>query len=419
MKMGKRAVSLCALVVGATLLATSALADVMIGSGYNNFKDAVKTTAAALTGEADSFTLEMTSDVKFDGESLNYQSNVLKADVKGNKAESTSRYTDQKRGTSDRYFYTDSTMSVSKLSQEDIYHVIQREDNDVMSSRISNPFEDEMADDAEKIVDAMVGSLKDVIQIEENDGKKMFTGNITEAQVPALINAVLSFGVKYSIADSNIAKEYGIPALTSDIYVRDASGKAIANADGILESIVGKGSIIGKDKNGGDHVLTVELAVNVAGVNSTSVETPNLEGKNVEYHQETRSSGFSKKYIGTYKDDIVDENGEGLEKIGERVLEITSIEGDTVTGKYYETYRDGVVPQESPLSFEFTGNSHKYGYSFAADYTDLDGETKTLSVHSDGGVEGQSITLELDRVQTSSDGYSIRGGSYSLKRVFE
>ena len=43
--------------------------------------------------------------------------------------------------------------------------------------------------------------------------------------------------------------------------------------------------------------------------------------------------GFSSKFVGTYKNNIVMDKDGKFVKIGERMVEITSVDGDKVTGK--------------------------------------------------------------------------------------
>ena len=53
MKLGKKTTALLACSVGAVVFATAALADVAIGSGYNNLKNAAKETMARLTHDVE------------------------------------------------------------------------------------------------------------------------------------------------------------------------------------------------------------------------------------------------------------------------------------------------------------------------------------------------------------------------------
>ena len=49
----------------------------------------------------------------------------------------------------------------------------------------------------EKIADALVGNLKDAVVVTENsDGSKTLSGSLSESQIPALINAVVSLQSK-------------------------------------------------------------------------------------------------------------------------------------------------------------------------------------------------------------------------------
>ena len=56
----------------------------------------------------------------------------------------------------------------------------------------------------EKIVDALVGNLKEYVQVDENaNGERVYSGTLTQMQVPALFNAVSSFYIKQIINEQS------------------------------------------------------------------------------------------------------------------------------------------------------------------------------------------------------------------------
>ena len=109
-----------------------------------------------------------------------------------------------------------------------------------------------------------MGNLKDIVQVAEADGKKMYTANLTESQVPATVNALSSFALKYSLMDGR--NEQGIPNLASDIYVKDAGAKVIENKNGLIESAVGSINFVGKDKNGTERSFSLEISIDITDV---------------------------------------------------------------------------------------------------------------------------------------------------------
>lgn len=420
MKFGKKAASLCALVIGVCLLATSAFADVMLGSGYNSLKDAAKSTAAQLSDGIDNFTGSTTMALKVDGKVVDQSDSTMKYDNKNMRMESTeSHISVDKDAEGTNYYYRDGEKYISKHSGDETYYLSRKtpgiEYGLSDGKMINNPFEEEEAKDVEKVIDAFVGSLKDVVQVEETDGKKMYVANLTQAQIPAFANALVSFGVKYSFMDSYHTDRYGIPALTEDIYVKEGSAKAIENENGIIDSVVGSVTLTGTDKNGVAHEIVVEVSAALTDINSTVVTEPDLTDKKVE---EGNASGreFDTRFVGTYKNNITKMNEAGIEKTGERVVEITSVTNEGLAGRYYETRTDG----ETPLSFDFSLTFDDENYSNRFTYTDAEGNEYGGMIHRNSG-DGSTIMFEIGVKDSPNGGYSIHSENYNnnFARVFE
>ena len=85
--------------------------------------------------------------------------------------------------------------------------------------------------------------------------------------------------------------------------------------------------------------------------------------------------GLDEKYVGSYKNDIVEVKSNSFVKLGERRLDILSVdENGNLTGKYYEIYNDGSAP-ENVRNIEFTGSPSKNGGDITISYTE-NGEQK-------------------------------------------
>ncbi len=376
MKLSKKAATLTALVLGAVMLTTSAFADVILGSGYVGLKNSAKTTMHKLTEEVGNFTVDFTASISVDGVALEFSHDISKYDMINNRSESVSESNSSEGA---RYHYSDMEKSVSKSANEEEYYVSSyRRDSE--STILDNPFLEEEAADVERIVDAFVGNLSDIVQVVESDGKKMYTGHLSDAQVPPVLNALTSYFAKYALIDSlnESAKKKGITLAKNEVYVLSASGKAIENEDGIIEEMVGKLSLSGKKENGVESVYDIEFSLAVTDINQTVVEVPNLEGKKVTYSQSHNI--LAEKYIGTYRNTIVEDDGDSFTKLGERYVEITSIEGDNVYGKYYEVMADGSMGE----NFEFSAAADKERYELVVSYTDSAGNVKNGILHQDG-----------------------------------
>ena len=403
MKLGKKATALCAVVAGAAIFTTSALADVVIGSGYYSLKDAVKETARVLTSEMDNFTFDMSMNLKADGVEVVNANGTAKVDMANKKTEQTGIVNSLKDGTEETYTYEDAAKSIYKRNENSytVYEKVPDEQNGTVL--VGNPFEEEIAQDAEKVVDALVGNLKDLVQVEENDGKKMYIGNISDAQIPTVANAMLSFMVKYSMINEQTSEEYGMPVLESDIYVKEVSGKAVQNEAGFLENAVVSGALVGKDENGAEHTITGECVFSLRDLHQTVITEPSLEGEEVEYVSNTNNRELGQKYVGIYKINILEEQNDQFIKIGERIFEITSVEGNNFTATYTEQYKEGYTP-EVVRNYAINGYYDADRYEFIFDYTDENGVATHGSLYPNAGDLNVNFGIELDE----NGGYTIQ-----------
>ena len=210
-----------------------------------------------------------------------------------------------------------------------------------------------------------------------------------------------AFVAKYSLVSDYRWEEAKFPAISNDIFLQEASGKAVADQDGILETVMGKVTLSGKTEDGVSHTISAELSVTLSDVNSTTVTAPVLTDENSQVAT-GYGNPFDERYVGTYKNDIVTEENGKFVKIGERVLTITSCEDAKVTGSYAEIYKPGY--EQEAKSFDFaTGDEAKYG-DIAFDYT-LDGETRHGMMFITGDCN-QNLRVTPNVTILSDGGYS-------------
>lgn len=355
MKLKKKSAMLISFTVGTLLLATTALADIASKSGYDELKDAVKLTAEKTSETYNSFTVDFSMVMKDNGKTLMSQNETLKYDRTKSARENVSSGTNIYGDKTSYQSYSDKNSAIQKSDEDPVYYVTEytkaRED-----STFTNPFKENAAEDVEKIVDAIVGNLKDHVIVTENaDGSKNLSGSLTEVQIPALVNAVASFQLKQEFNNSG-RNQTNMPHLTKDVFVKEVKGTADVNKDGGLASILGTGVISGKDEQGNVHEITVEALVTVSDVNSTTVTKPDLTGKKVvtnvarEYSENMTNP---ERFLGKFKNDIIIEKDGKFVKLGERYLEITKIDTQSVSGHYYEVYKPEYASYKSQAS-DFT-----------------------------------------------------------------
>lgn len=285
MKRKKNLAMLLSFCIGAALFMSTAFADVISKTGYDQFKDAIKKTVENLSEGYDSFTTEVALSIKDNDKVLMTNSAVAKYDMVNSRMEdiSTTEFAGIKNESN--YTYRDNWMSIYHgYNDKDTYYVNEYEKEMKDAVTIRNFFEDEDAQYIERIFDALIGNLKEYVVVGENsDGSKEFSGKLSDAQIPALVNAVTAYVAKQTVFDSHMERsEIGVPNLKSDIFVKEIRGRANVNGDGIIENLFGELIISGSEEGGTKHDLKVELVFKVYNINSTTVEKPDLTGKNVE-----------------------------------------------------------------------------------------------------------------------------------------
>ena len=342
-------VLVAAFILGALLLAGSALADIKDKSGYEQLKDAIKLAAANCTENYQSFTAEFSTVLKEDGQVLYSDNHLVRYDTINSAKEETTTTKDTTTkdphmGNRSLYRYADKNQSITKSSNENNYIVTTYQDEKTapLINKEDNPFHEERIKDLELIFDALVGNLREQVVVKENpDGSKALSGKLSAGQIPALINAMASFITRQEFNGNRD----GLVHLASDVYIQEVWGTAKISADGSLENIMGTINISGLDKEGREHEITLEMLFGLSDVNATAVVKPDLSGKEIVTREERDFDKAYKptaeKFVGKFKNDILLEKDGRFIKIGERQLEITQLNDEGVQGNFREVLREG------------------------------------------------------------------------------
>ncbi|OJF18065.1 MAG: hypothetical protein A6D91_02615 [Bacillaceae bacterium G1] len=416
MKLGKKAMTALAFAVGTCMFVSTAFADMALGTGYDRLKETVKYTAAQMEDGLDNYTVEWLAELKVDDETVMQVSTVKKYDTRKKAAEDltvTKQFFGQ---TETSWSYFDSEAYIYKHG-DDQYTVVERDARDSDEAYVfRSPFRDEAAEDLEKIVDALVGNLKEYVQVDENaNGERVYSGTLTQLQVPALINAVSSFYMKQIINEqSRYHHDVPLPDIKKDIFVQKVTGTAVEDANGLLKSMRGEITFSGKDSRDVTHEVALHVMFKLKDVGTTAVVKPDLKGKKVEV---STANGLSDKYVGTYKANIVIEKDGEFVNIGERTLEIDSVQDGIIRGRYYETVKPEYAseyPEPYDFTFELSANDYFFTYKNPA------GKEETGALHP--GANG-NIYLRFNVEVHDDGGYSTKAGerwfSGDLIRVFE
>lgn len=358
MKLKKKTAMLMSFTLGTLLFATTALADIATKSGYEQLKDSLKLTAEKASGEFDSFTLDISFVVKDNGEIVMSQNELEKYDRKNSTRESTTARESIFGEKYSGYNYSDKHTMIAFSNGDNTYHVNEFTDERKFNT-LENPFKKDSAADVEKIADALVGSLKDYVMVNENpDGSKALSGSLSEVQIPPLVNAVSSFTLKQQF---NRPYEQKGLNLSKDIYVKEIKGTASVNKDGVLENVLGTAVLSGTDAQGKAHEISIEILGKMSDINATVVTKPDLSGKNVVKHV-AQSAEYGpelsnpQKFVGKFKNDIVVEKDGKFVKAGERIVDITRMDSQSVNGRYHEEYAQGFEQMAAAAKqFNFEG----------------------------------------------------------------
>ena len=358
MKLNKKTATIVSFAIGTIMFTTTAMAQVLTKSGYDQLKDSFKYTAESATTKLSSYTGDISFIIKDNSNIVYSMDELSKADVTNGVKETVTTRTEGSTKSED-YNYADKNSIISKNGQQNIYYLseVTNPQNIAVSS---NPFKQAGAADIEKIADAIVGNLKDAVVVTQNsDGSKALSGSLSESQIPALINAVVSLQSKslFGNTANNPNNNSKMPNITSDIFVKDVKGNMLTTKDGFIQSILGSGVISGKDAKGTEHKLTFELLAKMTNVNATKVSKPDLSGKKVEKNIQQDFSKLTnpEKYIGLFKNDILIEKDAKFIKIGERFIDVTAVDDKAISGRYYEEYVKGYeeyVTDKKDLKFD-------------------------------------------------------------------
>lgn len=420
MKLKKKPAMLISLAIGTVMFATTAMAEIASKSGYEQLKDAMKYTGDSCTSSSklSNYTMEMSFFIKDNGNIVASEESTRKYDLSKYARENISKTFDGKN-TTDGYYYSDKSCNIVRNSEQDVYYV-NESPNYANNKFITNPFKEKEAGDIEKIADALVGNLKDSVVVKENsDGSKELSASLTETQIPSIVNAVTSFQFKRQSGSYNRTDNKNtMPKITNDIFVKDIKGNMTLDKDGLIQSALGTGILSGKDEDGTEHNLSLEVLFKITNINSTIVNKIDLTGKKVEKSVQNSENDRSKlnnpdKFIGSYKNDIIIEEDGKFQKIGERNLTIAHIDDKNIAGNYKEEYFKGYEDYSTnKKSFNFDAKfNDKDNFDANFDYTNSNGKINNGDIY----INSYSAKIYFNLHEQS--GKVLEGSEFS--RVFD
>jgi hypothetical protein len=274
--------------IGVVMLVTTAFASMSQATGYDTYKTAVENmmNVKSLTGN-------IQASLTDNGKELAKIDSKVKADSNSEKKISSS--TEIKTGTQTDGFdlYLQNGKAIFKGENNDIYNVMESgKDNKFVNSE-SESRSPEAIKAGEMIVDALVGNLKNYFTTTEKaDGVKQVKVQLSDSQIPTLVNALISLGVKNS--DMKEAKIHNnilpfgqdlsvkLPKLTEDVRIDNINFTADISKENLIENQIIDLTIAGKDAEGTSHTIKLNLNIGLSDLNSTKPDSVDLTGKTVK-----------------------------------------------------------------------------------------------------------------------------------------
>ncbi|GIP26575.1 hypothetical protein J23TS9_17050 [Paenibacillus sp. J23TS9] len=261
-------------------------------SGYDAYKSALKNTrtiqnvavqASASLQDNGNALASAAGNFKI---SLNTQTASGSADVKVNGA------------TQSVNFYKLKDQTVLKSSSNETYYVKQQ-DKEKKKNNEKETLDPQIPQQVETVIDALVGNLKDYVAVDaKTDGSKEITAELDNSQIPTVVNAIAPLVIKHASNQKHdgekkddTSKELPFNRdvlqasslqLTQDIKIEKVSFKADINNANYIEHQEADITISGKDVSGTAHQVTVHLQANLSGYNTTTPDTIDLSGKQVQ-----------------------------------------------------------------------------------------------------------------------------------------
>ncbi|XID92621.1 hypothetical protein ACF3MZ_29900 [Paenibacillaceae bacterium WGS1546] len=279
---------------GSVLLMSSVYAGIGQAPGYEAYKSAVKSTAAV-----ENATVRINVTVEDNGKPLIEAHSTMKTDSgqRGSVDMTVSSGGETQRV---QVFHADGK-AIIKSSGSDVYRILEAsgEERDWSNrGEGDDPTHDAaFAAEAEKILDALVGNLKnDVVLKEAGDGKEI-SAQLEGSRIPSIVNAVGSLAIREGGRDhgaepaSAPADPFGLnfrslkqclPKLTQDIRIDAVHLRADVDADNRITNQTVEIRISGKDAQGVDHLVVVNLGMGFSDFNGTVPDAVDLTGKPTE-----------------------------------------------------------------------------------------------------------------------------------------
>ncbi|NOU97051.1 hypothetical protein GC093_28070 [Paenibacillus sp. LMG 31456] len=286
--------------VGTFLLITSAYAGIAETSGYDTYKSAIKNTVTAK-----SMTDTVAVSIQDNGKQVVSVNAIVKKDKPANAVSANVNIQGGGSDQSVNVYTTADGKKVIKTGASEVYNVFDAKDTqhgrEMKKEKADVGQGDKFNQEAENLIDALVGNLKQYVnETAAVDGSKEIHVSLSGSQLPTAVNAVGSFLVKKASHDSLKAHEsdtsnkkelfgadlsslkQAMPKLTQDVAITNVDIQASVDANNTITKQKATLAISGKDESGAAHMVTVNVDLGISGLNTTTPDSIDLTGKQVQ-----------------------------------------------------------------------------------------------------------------------------------------
>lgn len=279
--------------ISSIVMVTTGLSAMASTSGYDAYKSAIKNTKTI-----QNVSVQAQSVLQDNGNTLTSANGTFKVSPQDHKASGSVSVKSSGGSEQSIQFYKQADGTVLKSSASDVYYVTQEGKQRKESSK--KPENEAMSQQVETVIDALVGNLKDYVTVDNKaDGSKAVSVELTNSQLPAVVNAIAPIAIKQATSEHKRDKanndtqskpipfnehtlNANVPQLTQDIKIDKVAIKADINAANYIEHQQADITVSGKDANGAAHVLTLHLNADLSNYNQTTPDTVDLTGKQVQ-----------------------------------------------------------------------------------------------------------------------------------------
>lgn len=286
--MNKKATIGLSIAVGGMMLFTAAYGAFADSSGYSSYKSALKNTLMVK-----SVTPKIQVSVKDNGAPLIDLDTTMKVN-RDSRSLSRSMTVTAGGQTFSADSYRQNGQTIMKNSDSDSYTLIQPDPKRTQADQEwdSKDLNSGYASDVENVIDALVGNLQNYITVQSNqDGSKDVAMHLSDSQIPPVANAAASMLIKNADREEHgrhtpsaleNAIQQNMPKLVSDISITSSDITARINNDNLVENQTANITISGKDAGGASHDIVISVQAVMSDFNSTSPDTVDLTGKQVQ-----------------------------------------------------------------------------------------------------------------------------------------